>query len=66
MQGANNRLIEIVDFVMEHNSIDNNKVQQLFNVSKATATRLLQQTDLWLIMRDRGRKGTDYVLRWQV
>lgn len=51
---------------MEHNSIDNNKVQQLFNVSKATATRLLQQTDLWLIMRDRGRKGTDYVLRWQV
>jgi ATP-dependent DNA helicase RecG len=65
-QGANNRLIEIVDFVMEHNSIDNNKVQQLFNVSKATATRLLQQTDLWLIMRDRGRKGTDYVLRWQV
>lgn len=65
-QGANDRLIKIVDYVMKHNSIDNNKVQQLFNVSKATATRLLQQTDLWLIMQDKGRKGTDYVLRWQL
>jgi ATP-dependent DNA helicase RecG len=65
-QGVNDRLIEIVDYVMKHNSIDNNKVQQLFHVSKATATRLLQQTDLWLIMRDKGRKGTDYVLRWQL
>ena len=65
-QGINDRLIEIVDFVMEHKSIDNNKVQKLFNVSKATATRLLQQTDLWLIMQDKGRKGTDYVLRWQL
>lgn len=65
-QGANDRLIEIVDYVMKNNSIDNNKVQQLFKVSKATATRLLQQTDLWLMMQDKGRKGTDYVLRWQL
>ncbi len=65
-QGANDRLIKIVDYVMKHNSIDNNKVQQLFNVSKSTATRLLQQTDLWLMMRDKGRKGTDYVLQWQL
>lgn len=65
MQGVSDRLIEIVDYSMKHSSIDNKKVQQLFNVSKATATRLLQQTDLWLVMRDKGRKGTDYVLRWQ-
>ena len=63
-ENVDERLIQIVEYVVQYGSIDNNKVQQLFNVSKPTATRILQQTDSWLVMQDKGRKGTVYHLKW--
>jgi len=63
-ENVDERLIQIVEYVIQNGSIDNNKVQQLFNVSKPTATRILQQTDSWLMWQDKGRKGTVYNLKW--
>ena len=63
-ENVDERLIQIVEYVMQNGAIDNNIVQQLFNVSKPTATRILQQTGSWLVMQDKGRKGTVYILKW--
>jgi ATP-dependent DNA helicase RecG len=63
-QNINERVIAIIEYVAKNGSINNAKVQQLLNVSKPTATRLLKQCEEWLAMKDMGRQGTNYYTKW--
>jgi ATP-dependent DNA helicase RecG len=64
VQGLNEKLITIIEYVIQHGSINNATIQDLLKVSKPTATRLLNQTQPWLEKQNMGRQGTDYYLKW--
>jgi ATP-dependent DNA helicase RecG len=65
-QSLEERLIAIIEYVIKNGSIDNSQVRQLLNVSKPTATRLLKQTEEWLIIQGVTGKGTFYVIKWNI
>jgi len=64
-ENADERLIQIVEYVRDNENINNSIVQKLLNVSKPTATRLLKQADKWLVQQGITGKGTYYVFKWR-
>jgi ATP-dependent DNA helicase RecG len=63
-QNLDERGIEMIEYVVKNGSINNPQVRQLLNVSKPTATRLLKQTEKWLIMQGTTGQGTIYIPNW--
>jgi ATP-dependent DNA helicase RecG len=64
-EGIDDKRIAILEHVLENGSINNTEVRNLFNVSKPTATRLLQQMEPWFVMQGIHGKGTIYELKWK-
>jgi len=62
-ENTDERVIQIIEFVIATGSISNSEVQKLLKVSKPTATRLLKQTERWLDMKNVGRKGIEYYFK---
>jgi ATP-dependent DNA helicase RecG len=58
------KLIKIIEYVSDNGSITNSEIQKLLNVSKPTATRLLKQSEQWLVSKNIGRKGIEYRFIW--
>ena len=61
-ENIDEKVIQIIEYVITNGSISNSEVQKLLKVSKPTATRLLKQTEKWLNMKNVGRKGIVYLL----
>ncbi|MDR2083873.1 MAG: winged helix-turn-helix transcriptional regulator [Bacteroidales bacterium] len=59
----NEKIIQIIKYVIANGSINNSEVQKLLNTSKPTATRLLKQTEKWLEMKNVGRRGVEYYFK---
>ena len=63
-RGIASHLIKIVEFVLENNMITNSDVQKLLKVSKASATRYLNElTKNWLVKLGDTGIGTYYVIK---
>jgi len=62
-ENIDEKIIQIIEYVITNGSINNPKVQKLLNVSKSTATRMLKQTNEWLEMKDVGNQGVEYHLK---
>lgn len=63
-KGVKKELIAIILHVQIHGSIDNKKVQEICEVSKATATRYLNELDgEFLAKRGNTGAGTEYLLK---
>lgn len=60
-EGWDNNSIKVIQYVLQNGSITNTQVKQLLNVSKPTATRILQNLQSQL-ERITG-KGTSYILK---
>jgi ATP-dependent DNA helicase RecG len=58
------KVIQIVEYVIVNGSISNSETQKLLNTSKPTATRLLKQANNWLRKQGERGQGTIYVLKW--
>lgn len=56
--GLNDRQVKALMYVVENGSIINSRYQQLFNVSKATATRDLQDLETKGLIINKGTKGS--------
>ncbi|WP_204374910.1 RNA-binding domain-containing protein [Sunxiuqinia dokdonensis] len=65
MEGADEKVAQIIEYVIANESINNTEVQKLLKVSKPTATRLLKQTEFWLEMQGAHGRGTHYELKWK-
>ena len=63
-QNINEKVIAIIEYATKNESINNATVQQLLNVSKPTATRLLKQCEEWLVMNGM-TKGAVYEVKWK-
>jgi ATP-dependent DNA helicase RecG len=61
---VDDKMIQIVKYVITSGSINNSEVQKLLNTSKATATRLLKQAEKWLKKHGERGQGTIYVMKW--
>jgi hypothetical protein len=48
VQGVEDRVIDLVEYVVRNGSITNTDVQNIWKVSKATATRLLRKAAPWI------------------
>ena len=59
------KLIQIIEYVIANGSINNSEVQKLLNTSKPTATRLLKQAEMWLKKQGERGQGTIYVMKWK-
>jgi ATP-dependent DNA helicase RecG len=64
-ENMDERLIQVVEYVIDNGNINNSEVQKLLNVSKPTATRLLKQAEKWLEQQGKVGKGTYYVFKWK-
>lgn len=64
MEGADEKVTQIIEYVMVKGSVNNTEVQKLLNVSKATATRFLNQAEYWLQKQGLHGKGIRYELKW--
>jgi len=62
-ENTDEKVIQIIEYVIANGSINNSEVQKLLNTSKATATRLLKQSEKWLDMKNVGRKGIEYYFK---
>ena len=62
-ENIDDRIIQIIEYVIANGSINNSEVQKLLNTSKPTATRLLKQTEIWLDMKNVGRRGVEYYFK---
>lgn len=62
-ENIDEKIIQIIEYVIANGSINNSEVQKLLNTSKSTATRLLKQTEKWLEMKNVGRKGVEYYFK---
>jgi len=58
------RILQIVEYVITNKSITNSDVQKILNTSRQTATRLLGEATPWLTKQGERGKGTTYVLKW--
>lgn len=65
MESVDEKVAQIIEYVIARESINNTEVQKLLSVSKPTATRLLKQTEFWLKMQGVHGKGTRYELKWR-
>ena len=59
------RIAQIVEYVIKKGSISNSEVQNVLKTSKPTATRLLKQASQWLIKQGERGLGTIYVTKWK-
>ena len=62
---ADEKLIQIIEYVATNGSITNSEIQKMLNVSKVTATRLLWKADAWLEQEGKVGKGTKHVFKWE-
>jgi ATP-dependent DNA helicase RecG len=65
LEKIDEKVIQIIEYVVDNGSVNNSEVQKLLNISKPTATRLLKQAEKWLEKQgDRGQEAT-YLLKWK-
>lgn len=62
-EGLDENSIKVIQYVLQNGTITNSEVQKLLNISKPTATRLLQSLEDRLIRSGTRGKGTSYTLR---
>lgn len=62
-EGLDENSIKVIQYVLQNGSITNTKVKQLLNVSKPTATRILQSLQSKLERIGLTGKGTSYILK---
>ncbi len=62
-EGLDNNSIKIIQYILQNGSITNTQVKQLLNVSKPTATRILQNLQSKLERIGITGKGTSYILK---
>ena len=65
MEGTDEKVTQIIEYVIVKGSVNNTEVQKLLNVSKATATRLLKHAEFWLEKQGHHGKGISYELKWK-
>ena len=65
VENADDKMIQIIEYVVSNGSINNSEVQKLLNTSKPTATRILKQSEKWLKKQGERGQGTNYVIRWR-
>ena len=65
-EGVDEKITQIIEYVIANGSINNAEVQKLLNVSKSTATRFLKQAEYWLEMEGVTGKGTYYTIKWKI
>ena len=63
-QQIDERYISVIEYVVKNGRITNSDVQNILNVSKPTASRILQQMNDWLEMQGKVGKGTYYIPKW--
>lgn len=63
-QGVDERYIMVIEHAAHNGRVTNTDVQHILGVSKATASRLLQQMGAWLEMQGKVGKGTYYTPKW--
>lgn len=61
--GIDERGIVVVNYVLAEKKVTNSDVQQLLNVSKPTATRLLTSLSDYLELKGTTGKGTYYTIK---
>lgn len=61
--GIDERGIAVVNYVLAEKKVTNSDVQQLLNVSKPTATRILSSLSNYLVITETRGKGTYYSLK---
>ncbi|MCL2097483.1 MAG: hypothetical protein FWH23_01815 [Bacteroidales bacterium] len=64
-ENADEKVIQVIEYVIVNGSINNSEAQKLLNISKPTATRLLKQSEKWLTKQGERGQGTNYVLKWR-
>ena len=62
-EGLDENSIRVIQYVLQNGSITNTEVKQLLNVSKPTATRILQSLQSKLERIGLTGKGTSYILK---
>ena len=62
-QEVDERYIPVIEYVVKNGSITNSDLQNTLGVSKATASRILQQLTDWLDMQGTTGKGTYYTVK---
>ena len=62
-QRLDERYISVIEYAAQNGSINNTDVQNLLNVSKTTAYRILSQLDDWLEVQGTTGKGTHYIIK---
>ncbi len=62
-KGLDENSIKVLQYVLQNGSITNTQVKQLLNVSKPTATRILQNLQSKLERIGITGKGTSYILK---
>lgn len=62
-QRLDERYISVIEYAARNGSINNTDVQNLLNVSKTTAYRILSQLDDWLEVQGTTGKGTHYIIK---
>lgn len=62
-EGLDENSIKVIQYVLQNGSITNTEVKQLLNVSKPTATRILQSLQSKLERIGLTGKGTSYILK---
>ena len=64
-ENTDEKMIQLIEYVINNGSINNSEVQKLLNISKPTATRLLKQSEKWLKKQGERGQGTNYVIKWR-
>lgn len=62
-QRLDERYISVIEYAVQNGSINNTDVQNLLNVSKTTAYRILSQLNDWLEVQGTTGKGTHYIIK---
>lgn len=62
-EGLDENSIKVIQYILQNGSITNTEVKQLLNVSKPTATRILQSLQSKLERIGLTGKGTSYILK---